>query len=312
MTGWRIVCDVGGTNVRTARCDNDGQLTSIVAAPIDKTRGLTEVLHTFADEFDDVERLSGIAIAAAGPIDGRVVRLTNRDLVIDSDVISSSFSGRPVAVINDLEAVAWSLPYLAATDTRPILQVTAPLTGPRLVLNVGTGFGGALLLNVPGGWHSVACEPGHMRLSIGPDGTPTSGRADDGPSIEDVLSGAALKDSHRLAKYWHSEMTTECISRTSDMIAMIASRSGSPSFVQDYSKMLGQVSGDLVLACGAWGGVYFCGSVATAWCRLADLTAFNDAFLAKGPMANRMARVAVQEIVAPYPALLGLRAVPLL
>jgi glucokinase len=75
--------------------------------------------------------------------------------------------------------------------------------------------------------------------------------------------------------------------------------------------MLGAVCGNLVLATGAWGGVYLCGSVVKAWLNAGATVPFHTAMCAKGAMCARMARVPVYEIAARYPALTGLSRITL-
>ena len=169
MTSWRIVCDVGGTNIRYARSDASRRLSHLVVAPSESCVSLEETLLAFAHGFDDHDDLAGIAVAAAGPLEDGAVQLTNLSLSISANAIRRTFDGRSARVLNDLEAVAWSLPYLSDADLSSICVAARALSGPRLVVNVGTGFGAAVLVSTPGGWHSIPCEPGHMNWHPGSD-----------------------------------------------------------------------------------------------------------------------------------------------
>lgn len=308
MTGWRIVCDAGGTTVRVARHDEMNALSRIDIMPTADCTNVSDMLMSYARGFADFDQLDGLAIAAAGPIDNGSVKLTNAPLSISASDVGRTFGGRPVRLLNDLEAVAWSLPGLKADEYDPIRIASDALRGPRLVVNLGTGFGAAVLVPVPSGWHSLACEPGHMRLApCGDDGA--AGARD--WSIEQALSGMALASAAEAGSYWHS---SSWLLQSGDHAGRFAAAHQSPqglAFLQEFGRLLGQVSGDLVLATGAWGGVYLCGSVAQAWSTSPDKAAFVAAFEAKGPMSARMRRVSAYQVLAPFPGLRGLCAVPL-
>ena len=304
MTSWRIVCDVGGTNIRYARSDASRRLSHLVVAPSESCVSLEETLLAFAHGFDDHDDLAGIAVAAAGPLEDGAVQLTNLGLSISANAIRRTFDGRSARVLNDLEAVAWSLPYLSDADLSSICVAARALSGPRLVVNVGTGFGAAVLVPTPGGWHSIPCEPGHMKLASGLGCL--AGELLATTSIEGAISGRALRDRLQFNERWGCNYFDVMSDRTSDQFADMSATDEACVFVSNYSAIFGQVCGDLVLACGAWGGVYLCGSVASAWCKQADKAAFCAAFIEKGPMAGRMSRVSVDEIIAPDPALIGL------
>lgn len=276
MTAWRLVCDIGGTNVRMARCEQPNHLSHLTIIPTQVSIPLGEVLRTYSRQFDDHADLDGVAIAAAGPVDSGRVVLTNRPLNIESNDISAVFDGKPVLLLNDLQAAAQALPFLNGEDIQPVLKAASLVCGPRLIANVGTGFGAALLVQTSAGWHSIATEAGHMTLGEIGGSDPLRPLT---VSVEDKISGRALASNL--------------------------------AFTEEFGALLGSVCGNLVLATGAWGGVYLCGSVASAWCRTGHFSSFATAFRMKGPMSRRMVQVPVTEIIHPQPALVGLTTVAL-
>jgi len=311
MTAWRIVCDAGGTNVRYARADETGNVSDVIT--LTSSLSLEDALQNYAARFSDTSQLNGVAVAAAGPIENGCVRLTNRDLDISVASLSRALEGRPAVLLNDLEAAAWSLPVLDTTQLGSILWPTEALSGPRLVVNVGTGFGGAILVQVRGGWHVIACEPGHMTFVP---------RQADGliATVEDAISGLTLSDPVRLKTYWnlpldHLDFAREPLfaprKPPEEVEQGLHRRADLQKFHEAFSAALGQVCGDLVLACGAWGGVYLCGSVASAWHAAGQFDEFQAAFEDKGPMTPRMRRVSVSMITHGNPVLIGLTQVPL-
>jgi glucokinase len=297
MSRWRLVADIGGTNLRLARAGPSALLSDIVSKPLKDGTELLDELRSFVCRFD-ADAIDGLVIAAAGPVDGQRIVLTNRPLVVDADVIGSAFGDIPVILMNDLQAVALSLPWLERNQVSPLIEVEASLAGPQLVVNIGTGFGAAILVPTKrkNEWEAVACEPGHMTFPLG--FSPGDANLQEVRTIEDYLSGRTLCSVTASERVWH---------RTPQMPRgqMFGPREN-PEFVRAFTELVGHVCGNLVLACGAWGGVFLSGSVVSRWRRRADIDLFAKAFRQKGPMSQRMSRVPVNEICVDNPALIGL------
>ena len=77
-----------------------------------------------------------------------------------------------------------------------------------------------------------------------------------------------------------------------------------------YSRAFGRFIGDLVLATGAWGGVWLCGGVVTDFERIFDRDEFLRSMRKKGKMAARIERVPVRRITLDAPAFQSLATVP--
>lgn len=305
MTAWRIVCDAGGTNVRVARA-SARHIGDVRAVPTSEGLDVAALLADFASTFEDRDDLEGALVAAAGPVQDGDVMLTNADVTIRAAAVRDAVQ-RPVRIMNDLEAVAWALPHLTVADLRTLLACDMPLAGGKIAINIGTGFGAALLLETPRGPHVCALEPGHMKLATSAackPGTVTATR-----SIEDVLSGMALANTALLHEIWGVPQAAEM--ETRNLFSSARTSVERQRFIADFSALFGQVCGDLVLATGAWASVYITGSVASAWGQVANIEAFQKAFCDKGPMSVRMARVPVHHITAGHPALIGLAVAPL-
>ena len=304
----RLVADVGGTRSRFGISDGPGRLSDVriydTAARPSFAGTLTAYL---ADTGIDRESTwcRDMCVAAAGPVDAGVVRLTNSTWEISADQISREFGGVSVSIINDLEAVGLLLPHLTPADTQPIRSATGTavgtdLVGNRIAINVGTGFGAATAVRAEGSrWTIAAGEAGHMTLApVTPEEAAAFPFAH---SIEDVLSGAGVARLYQcLAGTMDDQRTANAVFAgvTTDPISAVT--------VQVISRLLGRISGDLALATAAWDGVYLCGSVAQGWAAVGDLAAFRAEFERKGAMHARMALVPVHVINASEPALLGL------
>lgn len=270
----QILADVGGTNARFAVRGGDGK-------PTDIRRFAVRDFPRFPDalvEYADGRPVVSVAVAAAGPVVDGAVRLTNAGWLISEPEILGVCPDAKVHVLNDLEAVALALPMLSGSDVAT-LHAGEPVTrSPMLALNVGTGFGAAVAVPAGNCWTALPTEAGHMSL------IPTEADRflfSAQTTIEGVLSGPSLA---RLRE------------NTQDPAAL---RAG-------FSRILGRVAGDLVLATGAWGGLFLCGGVLSEMAETVDRGVFLDALHDRRGVAARIHSVPVHQIRADEPALLGL------
>jgi glucokinase len=303
--GWRLVADVGGTNVRFARALEGGRLADRSEHGTAGHPAFTDALAAYLEEIGGAGECDSASIGVAGPVAGGEVRLTNGRWTIREADVSAALGGVPVSLFNDLQAAALAIPWLEPGDLRPVVMPEAAPTagGARLAVNVGTGFGAAQLAPVGDGWISLPGEPGHMtfgattaeELALRTELEPVAA------SVEDLLSGNGLVALQRLlsgdaAAGLHSQ----------EVLARIGEDPAARRSVEIFTAVLARVAGDLVLATAAWGGVYLFGSVALGWCERADMVAFREAFVAKDKMAARMATVPVHAVTNDAAPLIGL------
>ncbi len=251
-----------------------------------------------------------MAIAAAGPCFDGAISLTNAPWRVVRAELAKRFGGIPVQVMNDLVASAHALRILAPDAMVPVGD---PLPAPvawagKLAINVGTGFGAAVLLDRDDGPLALASEAGHMTLpDRGSDGLDRARRAGTRFCVvEDVLSGPGLARLH--AALGHGAHTGAATSSSSEIFDPRESDEAAHEALRLFTELLATVVGDLVLAHAAWCGVYFCGSVARAWHGVGDATQFREAFSDKGKMSELMARVPVVCLVEDDVVLAGLAA----
>jgi glucokinase len=302
----RLVADAGGTNVRFAIADQDGHLDRVEIFQVVDFPTFLDALSAYRSTVGGLSEIETCAVAAAGPVDGDVVKLTNNKWTIDRTLVSALMGGSPVALVNDLEAVAAALPHLGLDDLAAI-GLPAPVRPEQrtmLAVNVGTGFGAASAICRDGRWYTCPSEAGHMTL--GHVEAIAALPAD--ASIESVLSGSGLARLHeRLAGGARAGDTPEA----AGVLAQSGRSEAAARAVEVFTAVLGRVAGDLALATCAWGGVYLCGSVATAWSAIADTGRFRAEFTRKGPMSKRMQQVPTAVIRRDLAPLYGLAMMPM-
>lgn len=289
----RLIADIGGTNARFALAGPDGtrdvQVLSVADFP--------DFAPALAAYLGAGRKVTSVAIAAAGPRDGASVRLTNAPWRIDAAEVSRTLGGVPARVLNDLEAVALGLPTLGPGDVEAIAgEPPAGAALPLLAANVGTGFGAAVAVPGPDGWIALGTEAGHMVL------VPAT------PSEESLLHTArCVEDAFSGPGY--AKLFGAPVRDGGETVHPVRIETAGEAR-QLYSRVFGRLLGDLVLATGAWGGVFLCGGVVTDFHRVFDADEVLRAFRKKGKMSERMARVPVLRITVASPAFRSLAAVP--
>jgi glucokinase len=307
MTSRRLVADAGGTNVRFAIADANGNLERVKIFQTADFPTFVDAFAAYRTDAGGLREVDAAAIAAAGPIDGDAVKLTNNEWIIDGAKIAALLGGVPVALVNDLEAVAAALPHLTSDDLTT-LGAVAPVRPERrtmLAVNVGTGFGASSVIHRDGCWYTCPSEAGHMTLGqVTLDHVEPRAALPADASVEDVLSGSGLARLYERLAGGRSQ-------QASDVFAEAAREGAAADAVALFTQILGRIAGDLALATCAWGGVYLCGSVATAWAGIADIERFRTEFTRKGPMRTRMLKVPTAVIRRDIAALYGLAMMPI-
>ncbi|MFP4538384.1 MAG: ROK family protein [Dichotomicrobium sp.] len=311
--GLRLVADVGGTNARFALASADAACFAAANMQVAAFTTFPDALRAYLERIGARERalIDSAAIAAAGPVDGDTVKLTNAPWQIASRDISVQLGGVPAQVFNDLQAVAFALPFLGREDVSGLGAAPRPRPQPasRMVaVNVGTGFGAATAVPSTGGWLACPSEAGHMSLA-GADAQEAELLAAIAPgrvaTLEDVLCGAGVG-----TLYGTLSGRSDALVTAGEAFARFGDDPAARRTVEVISRWLGRAAGDLVLATAAWGGAFLLGGVVSGWQSVCDHDAFRAAFSDKGKMRERMSGVFTGVITRRDVALFGLARAP--
>ena len=306
-----LLADIGGTNARFAlMTDGLGAIRHLAVADYPVAR---DAVATFLREDAAGVRVTGAVLAVAAPVEGESCRFTNSPWVVDAAELRAAFGMTRVKLVNDFEAVAWSLPHLMANDLRAVGGGTAVPKAPMVVLGPGTGLGVAALVSGPTGSVAVPTEAGHTTLAATTDreaaiiaalrprfGHVSTERVLSGPGIEALYTAIAALDGIVVPPRRAAEITR------------LAEQGGCPvcrAAVDTFCAMLGSIAGDLALMFRARGGVFIAGGIVP---RLGDTfgaSAFRARFEAKGRFASYLAEIPTAVIVHPDVAFLGLQAI---
>jgi glucokinase len=166
-----------------------------------------DLLAAFARDLGAPPRFEAVTLGVAGPVVGRVARLTNHTWAVDADEITA-WADAPTALLNDLQAMAYSLEVLGP-DEQLVLQAGEPQPdGHAALVAAGTGLGEAALHRVNGRLVPAPAEAGHADFAARSDEEWALARmliADYGrATVEHVLSGRGLVNLHRFTHHGQS------------------------------------------------------------------------------------------------------------
>jgi glucokinase len=254
------------------------------------------------------------AFGVAGPIRGRVAQLTNVPWEVDADRLVGAFAFRSLALLNDLEAMAYSVPVLAPDEVAVLQEGRAAPGGNIAIIAAGTGLGEALLHNVKGRFIPSPSEGGHadfaarteVEILVLRELTRIYGRVEN----ERILSGPGLVNVHRVL---HPGGCPVCDPAADpDNAPSIISRSGLErrcdrcvQTLEAFVSAYGAEAGNHAVRNVATGGVFVGGGIAPKILPALQTGLFMESFLAKDPMRPLLAGMPVSVILNQQAALLG-------
>jgi glucokinase len=298
-----LLADIGGTNSRFAFAGASGRPEHVAIIENDTVGSLEGGIETYLATAGMQPRAAVLAVA--GPLDrGDEVALTNRAWRFRPSELAQRFGFSPLRVINDFEAIAWSLSRLTDSDARPLGPEREPRAGPKAVLGPGTGLGVAALVPADGRWFVMPSEGGHVSFGPrSPDEIETFSRLfrEHGPvSAEAILSGPGIVRLMRAIDPGTAHRTPEAVVK-----AALAGEPQALATVQLFVRLLGRFAGGLALTFKALGGVYIAGGVASRVAPLLDERTFRAAFEAHPPYEDMLRDIPTLLMSRSEPGLLG-------
>ena len=119
-----LAVDLGGTHVRFRLVeDEEGARRRRASVHVVEACGVASfeaALGQWRERTGEHGRLDAVAVAAAGPVVGDRVRITNLGWILDAREIERSLGAGRCLLVNDVTAVAWALPWLGKDDVREL------------------------------------------------------------------------------------------------------------------------------------------------------------------------------------------------
>jgi glucokinase len=258
--------------------------------------------------------IEAASFGVAGPITGARAQLTNVPWVVDLDALRNQLPIARAWLLNDLEALAWSIPVLRSDEIEVLHEGQADERGNVALVAAGTGLGTALLPQVDGRLVPLASEGGHVDFAprnadeqaLAEALIKEHGRVE----VERVVSGPGLANIHGIL-HPHQCAGLTPMPSPDDLPAAIsqaALESGCPlcaRTLEVFVSAYGASAGNLALIALATGGVYLGGGIAPRILPALRQPTFMRSFLDKSPMNALLGRIPVNVILNPRAGLLG-------
>ena len=228
-----LLIDLGGTNVRHAFFINNA-LSKISKEKISDKEFIPFITKLLNGAESKIEYL---VIAAAGPNNQGFINLTNRNLLINSSELEAALNLKKCLLLNDWEAVAFSLSEMKKKSFLSI-KGNVPSNKNTLLIGPGTGLGVTLIIDdqiIPTEFGNVLSATKSMMESFGIE------KSEKFLSLENVLSGPGIEMLYeeKFGKKLSSEkIITLALERNEDALFI----------VNNFLKTLITIIDDLVLS----------------------------------------------------------------
>jgi len=311
--------DVGGTNTRLAFFSVEGRRVKLRQ----EDRFVNAGRHGLGDIVEEFLAGHGLrpelaCFGVAGPVrQGRILG-TNLPWTVEAAELAARFGLGRVWLLNDLEANAYGIATLEASDLLLLQPGAANAGGNAAVISPGTGLGEAGLFwdgrqHIP-----FAAEGGHCDFGPG-DELQTDllrhlSRKHGHVSWERVLSGPGLVEIYDFLREVVGMNRAGSIPAAFDGPDRAASISSaglagacpaSSKALEIFVSLLAAEAGNLALKVMATAGVYVGGGIAPKIAEKLKGPGFIDAFRAKGRMAPLLEEIPVSLILDEQAALKG-------
>ncbi len=302
-----LLADIGGTNARFALLDR-GKIGPIEHVKVADYPTAADAVAVFLARHP---ALVGI-LAFAGPVVNRHGVLTNSRWMIDANDMQRAFGFKAVHLLNDFEALAWSLPGLGPSDLFSLGEQRPTAGAPVVVVGPGTGFGASCLVVQGTTSFAIVTEAGHATLPA------TSEREEriidclrqrfGHVSIERALSGPGLENLYEALAFIDGVHVTNRDAASITKAALDGSCDISRAALDMFCSLLGAVCGNLALTFGARGGVYIAGGIVPRFPEYLAGSAFRRRFEDKGRFQSYLRDIPTSIIVRPDASFVGLKA----
>jgi len=305
-----LLADIGGTNARFALSDG-AAIGPSANLQVAEHASLPAAIDSFLIGAAAKGRIAAAGLAVAGPVEhGRCV-IINSGWTVDGAELRAALGCETVHLLNDFEALAWSLPALAVGDVFGLGGGAARADAPMAVLGPGTGFGAAAFVPRGRASFAIATEMGHATLpgaSDDDDRLIAQLRGKFGHvSIERVVSGQGLENIHEALASAGSAAEPRRAAAAIMQDALSRSCPICEATLDAFCRILGSVAGNLALNFCARGGVFIGGGIAPRMAEYLQRSDFRTRFESKGRYRAYLADIPASVIMRPDATFVGLQ-----
>jgi glucokinase len=323
MSSTRILAgDVGGTKTTLAVFRADGatpQRECEHTYASSAHESLYEILEDFLARADR-PALAAACIGVAGPVIGNAAQVTNLPWRVEEAALADSAGAGRARLLNDVEATAFGMLFLAADDFAVLNAGEAPeRRGNISVLALGTGLGQALLFWDGTRHHPIATEGSHgsyaartereiallrhLQRQLG--GHVSTERVVSGGAIADVYSFLRAQSGAPEPDWLTRRLADEDPGTVVTTVGLARDDAVCAETLEMLVENFGSEAGNAALRNLALGGVLLGGGIPPKILDALRDGRFFEAFAEKGRFAPLLRSLRVAVCLVPDTALLG-------
>jgi glucokinase len=311
--------DVGATKTLIGlfeRGDRRPTVHRIESFPTAEYDGLPSIVRKYLASWPTPPVIDAACFGAAGPVIDQHVQMTNVAWSVSAAEIRGALGVDRVRLLNDLEAMAHAISVLRPDELHTLQAGEPRPDGNAVLIAAGTGMGQSILHRVAGALSPIPTEGGHVDFAARTDrewDLVRALRARFGRvHLEGVVSGIGLVN---IARFTHEagacpiagplDSGDRNLPKHVSAAAMDRSCPHCIEALEIFVSAYGAAAGNLALYAVAAAGVYVGGGIAPGILPLMTTDRFLEAFTAKAPMDEFLARVPVHIILNRQVGILG-------
>ncbi|MFK7730635.1 MAG: glucokinase [Pseudomonadales bacterium] len=307
-TKYRLVADIGGTNIRLALCESGSEhLIAVQKLPCAQFDSLQSALAQYLSDYASDKAVIEACLAIAGPVTGDQISMTNLPWTFSKNELRQQLQLDTLDVLNDFAAVAASIPHLHANDLHQIGGGTADKSAPILAIGAGTGLGMASVVANADGYQTFPAEGGHACISAetAVERQIVDFHAEKSPKKltpcrEFFLSGRGLQSIYEGLGGSEKISPAEISERACNNSDLLCRQT-----LSIFCAWLGSTCGDQAVSAGSLGGVYIAGGMVKQFLPFLEQSDFRQRFENKGAMRAYLQRIPSYVVTREHVALLG-------
>jgi glucokinase len=288
-----LLVDIGGTNFRSAIASiGSSEIQFAKKESLDCLKNFDEIIGGIISQYGPIEHA---VFSVAGPKINNSISMTNREFHIDADEVKDKFNLKSCHLLNDWEAIGFSL-HTTNPEEIQYIQQGQGFNNTSLMLGPGTGLGAAFISdNIV-----FPTEVGNTTFLFSKvfEGLELNGNTFD--VLEDVLSGAGISFIHE--SLTNKKMTPEevvSLATNKDPEALKA--------INIFIDALARILSDLALTYMPGKGIFMAGGLIRTLYSFIDQERFMSEFkdLRKPTHAHLLSRIPVGIIMREMTCLYG-------
>ena len=259
------------------------------------------------------QAIEAAGFGVAGPVIDHRVKATNLPWIVDASAVSRQLGTRHVALLNDLEATAYSLALMAPSELSILNKGVPSPQSTQALLAAGTGLGESTLFWDGKRYLVASSEGGHTdfapRTEQEIELLRYMKKGNEFVSVELILSGRGFRTIHTFldASVQHPSFENPEADAAPE-ITRLALEGKCPVCVQTldlWVSMYGSEAGNLALKVLARGGVWVAGGIAAKIRKKMEDGTFFRAFCAKEKFAELLAQIPIRMVLNEEAPLIG-------